>query len=87
MTKRYRNPPIITAEHLRAMRLAAGLSQRELAAELGYVQQQIGHWERGSRRIPDADAPRIVTVLHTALRRHQDGRARITLLVSILQIR
>jgi transcriptional regulator with XRE-family HTH domain len=41
----------VTGEHLRARRLALGLSQRRLAMLLGVSEQTIGKWERGAVRI------------------------------------
>lgn len=47
-----RLPAPMEAHELRRLRVAAGMSQRALAAELGCSQNAVAKWETGRCRIP-----------------------------------
>ena len=46
---------ITYVERIRQLRLEDGLSQAQLAQEIGISQSAIGYWEQGSR-VPNANA-------------------------------
>lgn len=49
--------PVFTADEVRALRTRAGLSQRDLAAELWCSRGTVAGWENG-RRVPQPDGAR-----------------------------
>lgn len=51
------------ANRLRAARLAAGMTQRQVASALGWTLACFGFYEQGRRRITDKMAERIALVL------------------------
>lgn len=53
-----------TSRKLKEMRRAAGITQVDLAREIGVTQAAISAYERGIRPIPDDTAKRIAAVLH-----------------------
>lgn len=51
-------------EAIRSLREAAGLTQVELAAELGYQSSSIvTMWESGDRRVPSDKLPQLARIL------------------------
>lgn len=55
--------PILTGPELRALRLHAGLLQRELAAQLHYHQSRVSQWECGKSPIPLAAARDLLRIV------------------------
>jgi HTH-type transcriptional regulator, cell division transcriptional repressor len=53
-TGRYADDMAKTASHLKALREAAGLSQRELARQIGQDQSNVRYWEQ-SGNLPRSD--------------------------------
>ncbi len=66
--------PAIPGPTIRACRRAVGMTQRELAAQLGYSQAWVGHIERGKRGCSRADTARLVQVLVAAYEQRQAER-------------
>ena len=58
-----RLPRRMAAHELRGLRVAAGLTQRALAIELGVSQNAVAKWETARCRIPDAMQEHIRRVL------------------------
>lgn len=52
---------------LRKKRLAAGLSQKELADKLGIVQSAISAWESGEKMPRVAQLPELAAALHCTI--------------------
>jgi len=69
----------MTPDDLRRIRRALGLTQGELADELGVHQVTVARWEVGMRRIPEPVARLVVRILANSRRRKRrkggnDGR-------------
>src|SRR5436305_878214 len=54
------------AERIRTLRMAAGLSQTELARTLDCSQSLIGHWEQGMRRISEPYLALFLNAVHAS---------------------
>lgn len=54
----------ILNQYLRKKRLEAGLTQKELAEELGYRSQFIANWERGVSAPPAHVYPKLIQILN-----------------------
>lgn len=60
-------------DFLRAAREKSGLTQREIAAQLGYSTPQfISEWERGTRSPPGSVLAKLVKIYGMSLRRFYD---------------
>jgi len=53
----------VTGAELRALRQAAGLTQRQAAERLGCSAQEVHRWERGLVPIPALKVPGIIAAL------------------------
>lgn len=58
--------PVFTPAAVRALRAAAGVSQRDLAAALGCARGTVAGWEDG-RRVPQPDGARALAALRARL--------------------
>lgn len=66
----YRQAPRLTNDSLiAAARIEAGMTQAELAAQLGVPQPQIAKWETGARRPKVENLARIAAALNVPLER------------------
>ena len=63
---RYKKEVPIT-KGLKKKRLAAGLSQKELADKLGIVQSAISAWESGEKMPRAAQLPELAAALHCTI--------------------
>lgn len=63
---RYKKEVPIT-KSLKKKRLAAGLSQKELADKLGIVQSAISAWESGEKMPRAAQLPELAAALHCTI--------------------
>ena len=63
---RYKREVPIT-KGLKKKRLAAGLSQKELADKLGIVQSAISAWESGEKMPRAAQLPELAAALHCTI--------------------
>jgi DNA-binding transcriptional regulator YiaG len=57
-----RRGPVWNAQHVRALRQHLGLTQEEMAAELGSRQQTISEWETGQYQ-PRGTSARLLTLI------------------------
>lgn len=67
--------PIISAEQLQALRLAAGLRGAELARRIGYTRGAWYLWERGTVPFPTAQVPQLLRVLEHAITERAEHEA------------
>ena len=58
---------VLTTKGLRKKRLAAGLSQKELADSLGTVQSAISAWESGEKMPRASQLPELAAALHCTI--------------------
>lgn len=65
--------PVWDAQRVRALRLHLGMSQQELAAELGTRQQTVSEWETGRYRPRGASARLLTIVAERAGFRYETG--------------
>ncbi|WP_425057491.1 helix-turn-helix domain-containing protein [Roseateles toxinivorans] len=56
-------PPTTIGEHLKHVRLAKGLLQREVAKEIGVSKDTVANWEKGQTTPPVCLGPRIFDFL------------------------
>lgn len=61
-TKTVQNVTSMSAEECTRLRERAGLSQRELAARVGYSQASISRFETGEQEIPER-AAKLITII------------------------
>jgi transcriptional regulator with XRE-family HTH domain len=77
-----KKPDVIDIEvgqRIRIQRLAAGLSQSELAARIGVTFQQVQKYEKGANRVGAGRLTRIARVLNVPVSSFFDGRETIDL--------
>ena len=67
--------PLMTGRDLATMRARAGLTQAQLAKQLGYGRQYIWHIERGDAPVPSHRVQDILTILTAAKAEHDAIRA------------
>jgi len=60
---------IVTGRQLRAARVLAGLTQRQLAIESGFAARAAKYWERRGDELPTC-VPGTLTAIEQTLRRH-----------------
>jgi hypothetical protein len=60
---------IVSGRQLRAARVMAGLSQRELSIESGYGPKAAKYWERHDNKLPTC-MPQSLAAIEQTLRRH-----------------
>jgi transcriptional regulator with XRE-family HTH domain len=60
---------IVTGRQLRAARVLAGLTQRELAIESGFAPRAAKYWERRDNKLPTS-VPQTLAALERILREH-----------------
>ena len=60
---------IVTGRQLRAARVMAGLTQRQLAVESGFAPRACRYWERRATGMPTG-TPDTLTAIEETLRRH-----------------
>ena len=58
---------VANTKGLRKKRLAAGLSQKELADKLGIVQSAISAWESGEKMPRASQLPELAAALHCTI--------------------
>jgi transcriptional regulator with XRE-family HTH domain len=59
----FESEPQRIGEHVRARRLALGLTQKQAAERLGTTPESVLHWEKGHTEPPIESIPRIVSFL------------------------